>query len=136
MRISTPSLAKTLYAVFGTLYLLAGGAVLLARTGWLSSSVTRIIGNVSHGNGYAFHILQELSASLVFAGLITLWFLRHYEQSGFFHFAMTVFLGLFALIHWHDAAWSWDNSVASLSLTTAPFLLFALVGVLRVSTRS
>src|SRR5262245_553059 len=128
MQINTTSLAKTLYAVFGALYLVAGGAVLLTRSGYLSLSVTRIVGHISHGNGYAFHILQELGASLVFAGLITLWFLRHYEQSGFFHFAMTAFLGLFALVHWLDAGWSWDNNVAGLSLATAPFLLFAIVG--------
>jgi hypothetical protein len=77
--------------------------------------------------------MQELGSVLVFVGLITFWFLRHYEQSQPFHWSMTAFWGLFALAHWFDVR-SPFPSVGGPLMTTLPFLLFVLIGLLRLAT--
>jgi hypothetical protein len=125
---STRILAKSLYVLFGTLYLVAGSAVLLFRTGWLPDVVKKILLNVAEGNLNAVHISQEFGSLLVFAGLITFWFVRHYDQSLFFHWAMTTFWGLFALIHWSDVRGPvrFDTGVL---INAIPFILFLLVGM-------
>jgi hypothetical protein len=75
--------------------------------------------------------MQEFGSLLVFAGLITFWFIRHYEHSRTFHWAMTAFWGLLALIHWIDVRGSWQ-SVVGPAINTIPLVLFVAVGLLRL----
>jgi hypothetical protein len=84
---------------------------------------------LAEGNLTVVHVSQELGSLLVFAGLITFWFARHYEQSLFFHWAMTAFWALFALIHWFDVHGPARLDVGVL-ITAIPFLLFFLVGLI------
>src|SRR5262245_26966861 len=119
----TKVLAKTLYGVIGVLFLLAGGSVLLVGTGLLPEPMRRLIFDIGHGDGNSLHIMQELSSLLVFAGLITLWFVRHYEQSRPFHWAMTVFWGLIALVHWFDVRNGFEAGIGQVVITI-PFALF------------
>src|SRR5215470_3745726 len=95
-------LARSLYVLFGVLYITAGTVVLLFRTGLLPDAVKNSLLDLANGDLNTVHISQEFGSLLVFAGLITLWFARHYEQSLFFHWAMTTFWALIALIHWFD----------------------------------
>ena len=127
---NTKAIAKSFYALFGTLLLVAGGGVLLLRTGLLPEAIRNVILNVGHGDLNAVHILQEFSALLVFAGLMTFWAIRHYEQSKPFHWAMTTFWGLLALIHWADARGPYESAAGPL-INTIPFILFVLVGLFR-----
>ncbi|MBI3422703.1 MAG: hypothetical protein HY011_07160 [Acidobacteria bacterium] len=124
------TLTKSFYGFVGTLLLLAGGTVLLLRTGLLPEALQSLIFNVGRGDLNAVHILQEFSALLVFAGLMTFWAIRHYEQSRPFHWALTTFWGLLALVHWVDARGDF-KSVAGPLINTIPFALFVLVGLLR-----
>lgn len=126
----TRALSKTLYGVFGVIYLVAGGSVLLLGTSLLPDAVRDIIVNVSAGNGNTLHIMQEFGSILIFVGLITLWFLRHYDQSRPFHWAMTVFWGLFALIHWFDVRGAFQPGIGP-AINTVPLSLFVVVGLLR-----
>jgi uncharacterized protein YjeT (DUF2065 family) len=121
-------LAKALYILFGTLYLAAGTVVLLFRTGLLPAGVKDLLLDVAQGDLNALHISQEFGSLLVFAGLITLWFVRHYQQSLFFHWAMTTFWALFALVHWFDVRGPvrFDTGVL---VNTIPFILFLSVGL-------
>src|SRR5438046_2122680 len=98
----TRILAKSLYGVSAAVYLAAGVSVLLLGTGVLPEAVRAVILDVGQDNANTLHIMQELASLLVFAGLITLWFLRYYEASRPFHWAMTTFWALFALVHWFD----------------------------------
>jgi hypothetical protein len=126
----TRILAQTVYGLAGTLFLVAGVSVLLLGTGLLPAPVRDLITDLAHGEPHTLHIMQEFGSVLVFVGLITFWFLRHYEQSRPFHWAMTVFWGLFALVHWVDVRGSFHLDIGLL-INTTPFALFLAIGLLR-----
>ena len=121
-------LARSLYVLFGALYLAAGTTVLLFRTGLLPAAVKGTLLDAAGGDLNAVHISQEFGSLLVFAGLITLWFARHYQQSLFFHWAMTTFWALFALIHWFDVRGP-VRFDAGVLINAIPFILFLSVGL-------
>jgi hypothetical protein len=126
----TRALARSLYVLFGVGYLVAGGTVLLLKTNLLPDAVRESIVDAGRGDLNTLHIIQEFGSLLVFTGLITLWFVRHYEQSLLFHWAMTAFWGLLALIHWFDVRGPFESVTGPL-INTAPFGLFLAVGLLR-----
>jgi hypothetical protein len=119
-------IAKFLYGIVGASLLVIGGTVSLLRTGLLPDSVQNVIVKFGDNNPNALHIIQEFGALMIFAGLISFWFTRHYEQSKAFHWAMTIFWAFIALAHFgvtHRLPGPIVNSV--------PFVLFAVVGVVR-----
>ncbi|MBL8203185.1 MAG: hypothetical protein JNM09_03080 [Blastocatellia bacterium] len=124
-------LIQFVYGLFGVLFLAAGLSVLALRTNLLPEAVQNIIVNEAHGNLQAFHLLQEFSALLVFAGLMSLWAIARYEQSKPYHWAMTTFWGLLALAHWFDVRGPWQSWLGPV-INTVPFVLFGLIGLLRV----
>jgi hypothetical protein len=121
-------LAKSLYILFGVLFLGAGTTVLLFRTELLPPAVKSTLLDAAGGDLNVMHVAQEFGSLLVFAGLITLWFARHIQQSLFFHWAMTTFWALFALIHWFDVRGP-VRFDASVWINAIPFLLFLSVGL-------
>jgi hypothetical protein len=127
----TRTLAKSLYGLFGALYLAAGASALLLNTGVLPDAVRDLILEVGRGDLNTLHIMQEFGSTLVFVGLVTFWFIRHYEVSRPFHWAMTVFWGLVALVHWFDVRGPVPSVVGPL-INTVPFSLFVAVGLLRL----
>jgi hypothetical protein len=132
MTTTTRVLAKSCYALFGTGLLVAGASALLVGSGLLPDAHRDAVVAESRGNRHTLHVGQEFGSALVFAGLITFWFLRHYEQSRPFHWAMTIFWGLFALVHWFDVRGPAPSAAGPL-VTTIPFLLFVSVGLLRTA---
>jgi hypothetical protein len=106
--------------------------VLLFKTGLLPDALKDTVFRLSEENLNTLHIVQELGSLLVLAGLLTFWFLRHYEQSLFFHWAMTAFWALIALVHWFDVRGPAPLDVGLL-VNTAPFVLFLSIGVLRAA---
>jgi hypothetical protein len=124
-------LARSLYVLSGVLYLVAGGSVLLLGTGLLPPGLRDFIVDEARGDSHTLHVLQEFSSLLVFAGLISLWFAWHYDRSLAFHWAMTTFWGLLALIHWFDIRGP-ITSVTGPAINTVPFLMFLAVGLLRL----
>jgi hypothetical protein len=126
-------LAKSFYGLFGAVYLLAGVSVLLLSTGLLPQAMKEFIERLGQDNLHTEHIMQEFASLLVFVGLITLWFVRHYDQSWAYHWAMTVFWGLIALVHWFDVRGSFQIGVGQL-INTIPFGLFLVVGLLRLQS--
>ena len=123
-------LAKLLYGLFGTIFLAAGVGILSLRTGLLPEPGRKMILDLAAGDLNAVHLLQEFGAMLVFAGLISFWFVRRYEQSKYFHWAMTMFWALFALAHWYDARGD-IRSVKGPLINSIPFGLFLVVGLMR-----
>jgi hypothetical protein len=123
-------IAISLYALFGSLFVIAGASVLLQRTGPLPDAVGNVILGVTKENPNTLHIAQEFGSLLVFAGLITFWFIRHYQQSLAFHWAMTTFWLLFAVVHWLDARGDL-RSIAVPMINTVPLILFTLIGLVR-----
>src|SRR6266851_2318278 len=131
----TKILSQALYGLVGAIYLGAGASVLLLGTGLLPKPVSDLIVGLGQEDGNTLHIMQEFGSLLVFAGLITFWFLGHYEQSRPFHWAMTVFWGLFALVHWFDIRGSFRYDVGAL-INTVPLSLFVLIGLLRQRSKT
>ncbi len=123
------NIAKFLYGFFGTLFIIAGSAAILFKTGMLPEGITNLIVKLADNNLNGIHLIQELSSLLVFAGLISFWFIKNYEQSMPFHWFITIFWALIALVHWFDVRGA--KSVAGPVINTIPFVLFLIVGILR-----
>src|SRR5262245_54559013 len=116
-------LTIVVYVLLGTILLVVGSVVLLFKTGLLPGDIQEAILSEAGGNLQTLHIVQELGTLFVFAGLVTFWFVRHYDQSQFFHCIMTISLGLLALVHWFDVRGP-NTSLAEPIPVTVPFLVF------------
>jgi hypothetical protein len=132
---ATRVLVKLTYALFGTLLLVAGATTLLVNTGVLPESLRTGVVNFSRGDPGTLHIVQELGSLLVLVGLLTFWFIRHYEQSMPFHWAVTAYWAIMAVIHWFNVAGP-NPSIVGPLVNTIPFALFATLGVLRLGTET
>src|SRR5713226_10615487 len=119
MNMSIRPVAKFLYGFVAAVFLIVGATVLLLRTGLLPAAVRDIVMGIAHDDMNAAHLIQEFGSMLVFAGLISIWFTRHYEQSKFFHWAMTTFWALFSLVHWFYVGGSF-KSVSGPMINTIP----------------
>jgi hypothetical protein len=104
----------------------------LAGTPILPAAVRAAIEEESQGNLNVLHILQELGVALVLAGLVAAWFTWHYEQSVFFHWSLTLFWALLALVHWFDVRGP-NDSIGGPLVLTVPFLWFVALGALRAT---
>jgi len=124
------AIAKFVYGFFGAVFLIVGATVMLLHTGLLPENIKNIVMDFAHGDSLAVHLIQEMASILVFAGLITFWFIRHYELSKAYHWAMTTFWALFALAHWFDGR-DGPRSIDGPLINTIPFTLFLLIGLLR-----
>jgi hypothetical protein len=133
MKAATRVLAKACYGLFGAGMLVAGASVLLVGAGLLANAHRDAIVAESRGDLDALHVGQEFGSLLVFAGLMSFWFIRHYDRSRFFHWALTAFWGLLALVHWFDVRGPSPSVVGPL-VNTIPFALFVAVGLLRAVT--
>jgi hypothetical protein len=135
MRTATRILTKLIYGLFGAGFLAAGASTLLVNTGILPEAVRSALVESARNDPETLHVLQEFGSLLVFVGLITLWFLQHYDRSLPFHWVTTIFWALIALVHWFDVRGP-NPSVVGPLVTTVPFALFALLGVMRLATES
>ena len=122
-------IAKSLYALSTLAFLVVGVSVSLLRTGLLPDAMRDIIVRFGDGNPNALHIIQEFGALMIFAGLVSFWFVRQYEQSRAFHWAMTIFWALIALAHFGVT-----HRLPGPIINSVPFVLFAVVGLIRWSS--
>lgn len=125
------ALAQSLYALVAVVFLLAGLSVLLLGTGLLPPSVQQAILSIGEDNINTLHLMQELASLLVLVALLSLWFLYHYPRSQAFHWAMTTFWAILALIHWFDPRGAFHYGLGEV-ITSIPFVLFVLIGLLRL----
>jgi hypothetical protein len=123
-------LTQAVYALFGVGYLAAGMSLMLFKSGGLPPSVSYVIGQLTEQNGDVLHVAQEWGTHMIILGLVTLWFIRHYEISGLFHWAMTIGWAFFVYIHWHDVRGG-TAPLKALLLDAIPFALFFVTGVMR-----
>ena len=121
---------RSLYVLLGAVFLLGGASVLLLGTGLLPAPVRDVILSVGEDNTHTLHLMQEYATLLVLVALLTFWFVKHYEASRAFHWAMTLFWGLIALIHWFDPRGQFHYGLGE-AINSIPFVLFVAVGLLR-----
>jgi len=126
------TLAKLIYGLFAVGCLVLGAWVLLYGTGLLPASMKQALLAEAHGDLNTLHIVQEFASLLVFAGLISLWFVWHYEQSRVFHWALTAFWALIALVHWFDVRGP-HESIGGPLIITVPLVVFLATGLLRAA---
>ena len=123
-------ISKLVYSLFGAVFVIVGSAVMLFHTRLMPEALHQFVIGFAHGDELAIHLIQELSSLMVFAGLITFWFVRHYEQSLPFHWSMTVFWALFSFAHWFNGK-EGPRSIIGPLVNTIPLLIFVLIGLLR-----
>jgi len=124
------TITRSLYALVGAAFLLGGSAVLLLGTGLLPEPLKDAILAIGEDNTNTLHLMQEYASLLVLVALLSFWFLRHYEHSRAFHWAMTAFWGIIALIHWFDPRGHFHAGLGE-AVTSVLFLLFLVIGLLR-----
>jgi hypothetical protein len=129
---TTRIVAKGIYGLIGTAFLVAGASTLLVNTPLLPGGVRDVVIRFSQDNPAMLHIIQEFGSVLVLLGLLTFWFIRHYEESLYFHWAMTAYWAIMAVIHWFHVA-NPEVSVAGGLINTIPFALFLAIGLLRLA---
>jgi hypothetical protein len=127
------AIVRLFYVLFGALLLAVGVAALSLETGLLPAGAKETALNFAKGNADTLHVMQEYGTLLFFVGVITLWFARHYEQSGLFHWAMTATLALHSFAHWLDVRG--ERALLGPVINTVPFALFLVVGLLRLAAR-
>jgi hypothetical protein len=133
MQTAVKILAQLSYFVTGAIMLLLGASVLLAGAGMLPALQSSLM-EEAKGNLDFVHVLQEFATLLVFAGLVTIWFVFHYDQSLALHWATTLFFALLAIVHWFDVRGRSDFATGDLVIGI-PFFWFAVLGALRASTQ-
>jgi hypothetical protein len=126
----TRVVTQSLYVLVGVIFLLGGSGVLLLGTGLLPAPVRDVILSLGEDNLHTLHLMQEYAALLVLVALLTFWFVKHYERSRPFHWAMTLFWGLIALVHWFDPRGEFHYGLAE-AITSVPFVLVMVLGLLR-----
>jgi hypothetical protein len=123
-------ITKIVYGLFGIFFVLVGGSVLLLNTGLLPEAARNIILDFGNHDGRLLHVIQEWGNAHLLLGLLTFWFIRHYDQSQAYHWAMTAYFAVNALIHWFHVAGP-PESIAGPLINTIPFVVFVTLGLLR-----
>ena len=88
------------YGLLGTLYIFIGVGSMLLPPGWLPGDLAErfLVGEPL--TPFFGHLLQEFGTVVIALGLVFLWRGCRPEHSPAFHWAMTFYCPLDALIHW------------------------------------
>ncbi len=118
------ALTRAIYAVFGSLSILAGVVVLAAPSLLTSPSDPPVVS----------HLLREEAAAFVFIGLMFFWARRHFAIRRPIHLALLVFTALFAGVHWADYFGGHAHIKYAL-VNTVPFVVLLVTTPRRPETR-
>jgi len=124
-------ITQIVYGLFAVLFIVLGVAVLLFNTGLLPTSVRELILKVADGDMRILHVFQEWGNAHLVLGLVTIWFIRHYDQSLPFHLFLTAYFAIDALIHWFHVAEP-PNSITGPLILTIPAVVFLGLGLVRI----
>jgi hypothetical protein len=122
---------RIVYGLLGILYVLIGAGSMLLPTGWLPKSLAAGILAGEMRTPFVQHLLQEFGAVVLALGLAFLWYANRKERSRSFHWAMTFYLFLDALIHWvgpEGLIGSWPRGI----INSIPFTVMLLLGLLQL----
>src|SRR5262245_44524817 len=91
---------RIVYGLLGILYVLLGVGSMLLPTGWLPRGLADrfLAGGIP--SPFVGHLLQEFGTVVLALGGVFLWYASRKEQSRSFHWTITFYFLLDALIHW------------------------------------
>ncbi len=131
MKKPKPKLHNIVYLLIGVIYMLIGTGAIFVPSGVLPAEWIVSIYGSDISNSLSMHMILEFGAALLALGSVFLWRARHSRYSPTFHWGMTTYFIVDAMIHWLGP----DDAVDSLPhdlINTAPFLLMMiLVGALQ-----
>src|SRR5262245_16270193 len=122
---------RTAYALLGILYVCLGAGSMLLPIGWFPEGLA---GRLLAGeilDPFSGHLLQEFGTVVLALGLVFVWRSSRKEYSFIFHWAMTLYFSLDALIHWvgpQGVIGSWPRGITN----SVPFAVMLLLGVLQL----
>jgi len=122
---------RVAYGLLGILYVCLGVGSMLLPIGWLPGGVADKLLAGETLNPFVEHLLQEFGTVVLALGLVFVWAASRKEYSGMFHWAMTFYFSLDALIHWvgpQGLIGSWPRGITN----SIPFAVMLLVGVLQL----
>ena len=125
------TVTRIVYGILGVLYVLIGAGSMLMPTGWLPQSVVDDFLASEMQSPSVEHLLQEFGTVVLALGLVFLWCARRQEQSGGFHWAITFYFLLDALIHWvgpDGVIGSWQRGIVN----SIPLTILLLLGLLQL----
>jgi hypothetical protein len=129
------TITKIVYGLFGLFFVLVGGSVLLFNTGLLPTAARDIVLSFADNDLRILHVIQEWGNAHLLLGLVIFWFIRHYDQSQTFHWLLTAYLAIDALIHWFHVAGP-PETITGPVILTVPVAIFVALGLLRSVPRS
>ena len=124
---------RTVYALLGTLYVVIGCGSMLLPTGWLPDGIAGDFLNGEKATAFGDHLLQEFGTVVLALGFLFLWFAGRKEHSRTFHWAVTFYFALDALIHWigpDGFIGIWSRGIVN----SIPFAVMLLLGLLEMRT--
>jgi hypothetical protein len=122
---------RLVYGLFGILYVLIGVGSMLLPAGWLPQSLEGELLAGEELSAFVEHLLQEFGTVVLALGLLFLWYAGRNEYSRSFHWTVTVYFSLNALIHWvgpEGLVGSWSRGI----INSIPFALMLLLGLLEL----
>jgi hypothetical protein len=125
------AITQLVYGFFAILFILLGGSVLLFNTGLLPTAAREIVLSFADNDLRILHVIQEWGNAHLLLGLVICWFIRHYDQSQTFHWLLTAYLAIDALIHWFHVAGP-PESITGPIILTIPVVIFVALGLMRV----
>jgi hypothetical protein len=124
-------ITRVIYGLLGIVYLLLGVGCMLLPTGWLPQTLTDDILAGEVPSSFVEHLLQEFGTVVLALGFVFLWHANRKEQSRNFHWAMTFYFSLDALIHWigpEGLIGSWPRGIVN----SIPLAVMLLLGLLQL----
>ena len=122
---------RVAYCVIGILYVVIGMGSMLLPAGWLPQGLANNIPAGEIASAFVGHLLQEFGTVVLGLGLMFLWRANRKDHSPVFHWAMTFYLMLDALIHWvgpQGPIGSWTRGIVN----SIPFAVMLLLGLLQL----
>jgi hypothetical protein len=124
-------ISRIVYCLIGILYIVIGVGSMLVPAGWIPQRLAGDILTREITTPFTEHLLQEFGTVVLAIGLVFLWYARQQKQSRAFHWMMTFYLALDAVIHWigpEGLIRPWSRGI----LNSIPFLVMLLLGLLQL----
>ena len=120
---------RIVYGLLGVLYLFIGVGSFVLPLGWLPEGIGGALLTEESPSVFLGHLLQEFGTVVLALGLLFVWHARRKELSVGFHWLVTLYLSLDALVHWvgpEGLIGSWPRGI----INSVPFTLMLVLGLL------